>query len=85
MAKMFRGEQERGDALGPTSDKQSFYGAWADNPSAQELMKGGVLATMAKELVEMPRQDATIDWQFKETVLQQAEPPGEHPMAPLTQ
>ena len=61
MAKMFRGEQERGDALGPASDKESFYGAWADNPSAQELMKDEVLATMAKELVEMPRQDATID------------------------
>ncbi len=61
MARMFRGEQERGDALGPASDKQSFHGAWADNPSAQELMKDEVLATMAKELVEMPRQDATID------------------------
>ncbi len=85
MGKMFRGEQERGDAPGPASDKQSFHDAWADNPSAQEPMKDEVLATMAKELVEMPRRDAAIDRQFKETVLQQAEPLGEHPMAPLTQ
>ena len=39
-----------------------------DNPSAHELMKEEVLATMARELVEMLRRDATIDWQFKENV-----------------
>lgn len=42
--------------------------ALADNPSAQELMKEEVLATMARELAEMLRRDATIDWQFKENV-----------------
>ncbi len=67
-ARMFREEQERGDALGLASDEQSFYDALADNPSAQELMKDEVLATMAKELAEMLRRDATIDWQFKENV-----------------
>ena len=39
-----------------------------DNPSAHELMKEEVLATMARELAEMLRRDATIDWQFKENV-----------------
>ena len=68
MAKLFHGEQERGHALGLSSDEQSFYDALADNPSAQELMKDEVLATMARELAEMLRRDATIDWQFKENV-----------------
>ena len=40
---------------------------WEDG-SAQELMKEDVLATMARELAEMLRRDATIDWQFKENV-----------------
>ena len=31
-------------------------------------MKEDVLATMARELAEMLRRDATIDWQFKENV-----------------
>lgn len=68
MAKLFREEQERGDALGLVSDEQSFYDALADNPSARKLMQDQVLATMARELAEMLRRDATIDWQFKENV-----------------
>ncbi|QNJ14539.1 hypothetical protein SynA18461_01903 [Synechococcus sp. A18-46.1] len=68
MAKKFREELERGVALCLTDAEQSFYDALADNPSAQELMKEGVLATMARELAEMLRKVATIDWQFKENV-----------------
>ena len=68
MAKKFREELERGVALCLTDAEQSFYDALADNPSAQELMKEDVLATMARELAEMLRKDATIDWQFKEIV-----------------
>lgn len=68
MARKFREDLERGVALGLTSSEQSFYDALADNSSAQELMKEDVLATMAKELAEILRRDATIDWQFKENV-----------------
>ena len=68
MAKKFREELERGVALCLTDAEQSFYDALADNPSAQELMKEDVLATMARELAEMLRRDTTIDWQFKENV-----------------
>ena len=68
MAKMFREELKRGAALGLTPAEQSFYDALADNKSAQELMKEDVLATMARELAEMLRKNATIDWQIKESV-----------------
>ena len=68
MAKKFREDLERGIALGLTSSEQSFYDALADNPSAQKLMKEEVLVKMARELAELLRRDATIDWQYKENV-----------------
>jgi len=68
MAKQFREELERGVALGLTDAEQSFYDALAENPSAQELMKEDVLVAIARELAEMLRRDATIDWQPKENV-----------------
>ena len=54
-------------ALGLTHSEQ-FFDTLAGNSSAQELMKEYVLVTMARELAEMLRRDATIDWQFKENV-----------------
>ena len=66
MAKKFREEFERGVVLGLTDAEQSFYDDLAGNPSAQEHMKGDVLATKGRELAEILRRDATIDWQFKE-------------------
>ncbi|MXY63264.1 MAG: DUF3387 domain-containing protein, partial [Synechococcus sp. SB0665_bin_28] len=68
MAKTFREAWEHGAALGLTPAEQSFYDALADNRSAQELMAEDVLATMVRELAEMLRRDATIDWQSKENV-----------------
>ena len=36
--------------------------------SAKELMKEDRLARMARELAELLRRDATIDWQYKDNV-----------------
>ena len=68
MAKKFREDLERGITLGLSSAERSFYDALAENPSAQKLMKEKVLAKMAKELAEIIRRDANIDWQYKENV-----------------
>ncbi len=68
MAKKFREDLEKGVSLGLSSAEQSFYDALADNPSAHELMKEEVLANMAKELADIMRKDANIDWQYKENV-----------------
>ena len=57
-----------GIGFGLFSSEQSFYDALADNPSAQELMKEEILVKMARELAELLRRDATIDWQYKENV-----------------
>ena len=68
MAKKFREDLERGIALGLSSAERSFYDALAENPSAQKLMEEKVLANMAKELAEIIRRDANIDWQYKDNV-----------------
>jgi type I restriction enzyme R subunit len=68
MAKKFREDLERGIALGLSSAEQSFYDALADNPSANQLMKEEILVNMARELAEIMRRDANIDWQYKENV-----------------
>lgn len=68
MAVKFREELEKGVALGLNDAEYSFYSALADNRSAQELMKEEVLVTMARELAELLRRDATIDWNLKENV-----------------
>lgn len=68
MAKTFREAWEHGAALGLTPAEQSFYDALADNRSAQELIAEDVLAAMARELAEMLRRNATVDWQSKENV-----------------
>ena len=70
MAKKFREDLERRIALDLSSAEQSFYDALADSPSAHELMKEEVLANMAKELAEIMRKDANIDWQYKEMLEQ---------------
>ena len=38
------------------------------NQSAHKLLKEEVLANMARELTEIMRRDANIDWQYKENV-----------------
>ncbi|WP_025782244.1 type I restriction endonuclease subunit R, partial [Candidatus Synechococcus spongiarum] len=68
MAKTFREAWEHGAVLDLTPAEQAFYDALADNRSAQELMAEDVLAAMARELAEMLRRNATVDWQSKENV-----------------
>ncbi len=68
MAKKFREDLEKGISLGLSSAERSFYDALAENPSAQQLMEEKVLANMAKELAEIIRRDANIDWQYKDNV-----------------
>ena len=68
MAKKFREDLERGIALGLSPAEQSFYDALADNPSAQKLLQEEILVNIARELADIMRRDANIDWQYKENV-----------------
>ena len=68
MAKQFREETDRIEALGLSTAEVAFYDALANNQSAQELMGDEVLSAMARELAEKLRNNLTVDWQYKENV-----------------
>jgi type I restriction enzyme R subunit len=68
MARQFRDEAEKVEAMGLTVAEVAFYDALANNQSAQELMGDEVLMKMARELAEKLRGNLSIDWQYKENV-----------------
>jgi type I restriction enzyme R subunit len=68
MAKQFRDEAEKVDAMGLSIAEVAFYDALANNQSAQDLMGDEVLMKMARELAEKLRGNLSIDWQYKENV-----------------
>ncbi len=68
MAKQFRDEAERVDAMGLSAAEVAFYDALANNQSAQNLLGDEILMKMARELAEKLRGNLSIDWQYKENV-----------------
>jgi type I restriction enzyme R subunit len=68
MAKQFRDQVEKVEAMGLSAAEVAFYDALANNWSAQELMGDQVLTQMARELAEKLRNNLSIDWQYKENV-----------------
>ncbi|HBH74571.1 MAG TPA: DEAD/DEAH box helicase, partial [Synechococcales bacterium UBA10510] len=68
MAKQFRDEVEKVEAMGLSAAEVAFYDALANNRSAQELMGDQVLTQMARELAAKLRNNLSIDWQYKENV-----------------
>ena len=68
MAKQFREEAEKAEAMGLSVAEVAFYDALANNQSAQDLMGDEVLMKMARELAEKLRGNLSIDWQYKENV-----------------
>ena len=68
MARQFRDEAEKVEAMGLSPAEIAFYDALANNQSAQDLMGDAVLIKMAQELAEKLRGNLSIDWQYKENV-----------------
>jgi len=68
MAKQFRNEAEKVEAMGLSIAEAAFYDALANNQSAQELMGDEILIKMARELAQKLRGNLSIDWQYKENV-----------------
>ncbi|MET7899993.1 type I restriction enzyme endonuclease domain-containing protein [Streptomyces sp. NPDC005355] len=66
VAREISADRERARELGLTEDEPAFYDAVAANPSAVEEMGKGILAQIAKALVEQVRNDVTIDWKVRE-------------------
>lgn len=68
LAKEMREANRRGESLGLTDDELAFYDALEVNDSAVKVLGDETLRTIARELVETVRRNATIDWTMKESV-----------------
>ena len=68
LAKEIREAERRGEDLGLSEDEIAFYDALEVNDSAVKVLGDDTLKTIARELVETVRRNATIDWTVKESV-----------------
>jgi type I restriction enzyme R subunit len=68
LAKDMREASQRGEQLGLSEDEIAFYDALEVNDSAVAVLGDETLRTIARELVDAVRKNATIDWTIKESV-----------------
>jgi type I restriction enzyme R subunit len=70
MAKEVAAEGNRGKDFTPplSEDELAFYDAVTTNESAVEVQGEGVLAQIARELVEVMRRDIKTDWTVRDDV-----------------
>ncbi|MGC0252366.1 type I restriction endonuclease subunit R [Pseudactinotalea sp. Z1748] len=70
MAKDVAAEPHRGEQFSPalSDDELAFYDAVATNESAVAKLGNGVLADIARSLVEVMRRDTRTDWTVREDV-----------------
>jgi type I restriction enzyme R subunit len=58
---------QRGEKLGLNEDELAFYDALGTNDSAVQVLGDEQLRTIAREIADKVRKNATIDWTLKET------------------
>jgi type I restriction enzyme R subunit len=68
LAKDLNAALRRGEELGLNEDELAFYDALEVNDSAVKVLGDVCLRTIAKELVEKVRKNASIDWTQRESV-----------------
>lgn len=68
LAKEMQAERQRGSKLGLRDDELAFYDAVCQNDSAVLELGDATLMAIARELVSVVRNNATIDWDKKEQV-----------------
>jgi type I restriction enzyme R subunit len=68
LAKDLNQALRRGEHLGLNEDELAFYDALEVSDSAVQVMGDACLRTIAKELVENVRKNATIDWTQRENI-----------------
>jgi type I restriction enzyme R subunit len=68
LANAMREADARGDDIGLTREESAFYEALAENQSALREMGEEKLVSIARELTEVIRRNATIDWTRSESV-----------------
>lgn len=68
LAKQMREESAKGEELGLSEDEVAFYDALEVNDSAVKVLGEPTLKTIARELVDTVRRNATIDWTVRENI-----------------
>ncbi|MBI5072660.1 DUF3387 domain-containing protein, partial [Candidatus Woesearchaeota archaeon] len=68
IAREIRDDKSRGKELGLTEEEEAFYDALDDHDGARDALGDDILKEMARELSELVRKNATIDWTLRETV-----------------
>jgi len=68
IAKKIREEKSKGRKLGLSTEEEAFYDALANNQSAKEILGDTTLKKMSRELSELVRKNASLDWTVRETV-----------------
>jgi type I restriction enzyme R subunit len=66
LAKQVRAAHRCGEDLGLSEDELAFYDALETNDSAVAVLGDETLKTIACELVEAVRRNATVDWTLQE-------------------
>ncbi len=68
LAKELKSEVERGKETGLSDDEIAFYDALVDNESAKSELGDKTLKLISKELVQIMRSRATIDWTLRDAI-----------------
>jgi type I restriction enzyme R subunit len=68
IAREVNAADKRGDDMGLSDDELAFYDALETNDSAVEVLGDEQLRTIAREIAEKVKSNATIDWTIKESV-----------------
>ena len=67
LAKEIRTARQRGEEMGLSDDEIAFYDALSDNASARELIGDPTLRVIAHELMQMIKDNVTVDWMHRES------------------
>lgn len=67
IAREVRYESSEAERLGLTDDELAFYDALETNDSAVKVLGDDTLKTIAREIADKVRQNATIDWTIRES------------------
>jgi len=68
IAKEIKKADNRGEALKLSTEELAFYDALAQNESARQVMSDENLSIIAREVLNIVRENTTIDWNLKESV-----------------
>jgi type I restriction enzyme R subunit len=68
LAKEIKEADKRGEELGLSEEEKAFYDALAANESAREVMGDEQLSVIAREVLNIVRNNVTIDWTVRESV-----------------